>query len=108
MSGRLLPVQLPLNGNRALLADAELSAPVRHPVDGVRHLTLAALVRVRGFERLQALAHLHVLVHRHFDVGPFELRLVVVDVAQLDHHPRIRHVILIVIVVFALWGNVDF
>lgn len=108
MPGRLLPVQLPLNGNRALLADAELPTPIRHPVDGVRHLALAALVRVRGFECLQALAHLYVLVHRHFDVGPFELRLIVVDVTQLDHHPRIRHVVLIVIVIFALWGNTDF
>lgn len=102
MSGSLLSVQLPLDGHCALLTDAELTATVGHAVDGVRNFTLATLVRVGCLESLQTLADLDVFVNRHFDVRPFELRFVVVDVAQFDHDPRVRDVILIVIVVFAL------
>lgn len=102
MPRSFLPVQLPLNGNGPFLTDAELTAAVGDAVDGVRHFALAPLVRVGGFERFQALADFDVFVHRHLDVGPFELRLVVVDVSQFDDNPRVRHVIFVVIVVFAL------
>jgi len=102
MSRSFLPVQLPLNGNGAFLTDAELTAAVGDAIDGVRHFALARLVRVGGFERFQALANFDVFVHRHFDVGPFELRLVVIDVAQFDDDPRVSDVIFVVIVVFTL------
>lgn len=102
MPRSFLSVQLPLNGNGTFLTDAELTAAVGDAVDGVRYFALATLVRVGGFERFQALSDFDVFVHRHFDVGPFELRLVVVDVAQFDDDPRVSDVIFVVIVVFAL------
>lgn len=102
MPGSFLSVQLPLNGNGPFLTDSELTAAVGYTIDGVRHFALARLVRVSGFECFQAFSDFHVFINRNFDVGPFKLRLVVVDVAQFDDDPRVRDVIFVVIVVFTL------
>lgn len=107
MPGGVLPVQRALNTDRALLINGELALPVRRAVYRVRHFALASLVRIRGLERFQTLTHLGVLEHRHLDVGTLELGLVVVDVAQLDHHPRVSHVVLVVVVVLALVVHLD-
>ncbi len=57
MGGDGLPVQGPLYRHRPVLADGELTTPVRGPVYGVRHLAVAAPVRIRGAEFLQSCKH---------------------------------------------------
>jgi len=102
MPGSFFPVQLPLNGNGPFLTYAELTASVGDAIDSIWHFALAPLVRVSSFKCFQALADFYVFVHWHFNVGPFKLRFVVVDIAQFDDNPRVRDVIFVVIVVFAL------
>lgn len=102
MSRSFFSVQLPLNGNCSFLTDTELTSTIGRTVDGIRHLTLSPLIWISGFECFQRFAHLHVLVNRHLDVWSFELRFVVVDVAQFDDHPRVRDVVFIMVVIFAL------
>ena len=48
-----LPVQRPLYRHRTVLADSELPSPVRGPVYGIRHLAVAAPIRVCGAEFFQ-------------------------------------------------------
>ena len=60
------------------------------------------MIRIVGSESLQTLADFGVFVDGRLDVGFVEQRLVVVDVAQLDVHPTIGNVILVVVIVFAL------
>lgn len=102
MSRCFFSIKLPLNCDSAFLADQELPPPVRRTVDSKRDSAFTRLVRVTRFESLQRFADLSVFVHRHFDVGPLKLRLVVVDVSQFDHYPRVRHMVLVVVVVFTL------
>lgn len=102
MSRCFFSIKLPLNCDSAFLADQELPPPVWRTVDSKRDSAFARLVRVTRFESLQRFANLSVLVHRNFDVGPLKLRLVVVDVSQLDHYPRVRHMVLVIVVVFTL------
>lgn len=87
MPRSFLPVQLTLNGNCPFLTNTELTAAVGYTVDGVRHFALTSLVWVSGFERFQALADFYIFVHRHFNVGSFELWFVVVYVTEFDDNP---------------------
>lgn len=103
MSGSLLSIQLSLNGDGTLGINQELSFPVRTPVYGERNLGFTALVGITRLERFQTLAYLGIFVHGHFNVGPLELRLVVVDVTKLDDNPRVSDVILVVVVILTLW-----
>ena len=107
MTGRVLPVQLALDGHRSVLVDGELPSAIGGAVDGERHLTLSALIGIGGAEGLQTPADLGVLVDGRFDVGLVEERLVVVDVAQLDVDPAVGHVVLVVVVVLALVVDLD-
>ena len=54
MGGHGLPVQGALYRHRPVLADGELTTPVRGPVYGVRHLAVAAPIRIRGAEFFQS------------------------------------------------------
>lgn len=107
MSGRLFAVEGALDADSALVVDRELAPAVRGAVDGVRHPAAARLVGVGGLERFERLAHFGVLVDRHLNVGSLKLRLVVVDVTQLDHHPRVRHVVLVIVVVLTLQAHTN-
>ena len=106
MPGGLLPVEAPLNGHRAVFVDGKLPLTVGTPIDRVEHLALATLVGIRRCERLQAAADTSVLRHRSLDIRLLELRLIIVYVAQLHHHPRISDVVLVVVVVFALRNHI--
>lgn len=107
MSGRLLSVEGALDADGALVVDCELPPAVGGAVDGVRDPAAARLVGVAGFERLERLAHLGILVNRHLNIRPLKLRLVVVDVTQLDHYPRVGHVVLVIVVVLALLAHAN-
>ena len=93
MGRRRLPVQTPLDGNGAVFRDGKLPPAVRASVDHVADLGVSAFVRVGGAEPLQGLAHPGILSDHRLNVGLFKDRLVVVDVAQFHHHPRVGHVI---------------
>ena len=105
MPGGLLPVEAPLNGHRAIFVDGELPLTIGTPIDRVEHLALAALIRICGRERLQAASDTSILRHRSLDIRLLELGLIIIYIAQLHHHPRIRDVVLVVVVVFALQNS---
>jgi hypothetical protein len=54
MSWNCLPVQCPLNRHRSILADGELPPTIRGPVYGVRHLAVAAPIRISRTEFFQS------------------------------------------------------
>ena len=93
---------MPLNGNGSVGSDGKLATMIRSSIDGERNFDLASLIRIVGSESLQTLADFGVFVDGRLDVGFVEQRLVVVDVAQLDVHPTIGNVILVVAIVLAL------
>ena len=95
-------IQMPLDGNGSVLVDGKLATTIRSSIDGERNFALASLIRIVGSESLQTLADFGVFVDGRLDVGFVEQRLVVVDVAQLDVHPTIGNVILVVAIVLAL------
>ena len=91
-----------LDGNGSVLVDGKLATTIRSSIDGERNFALASLIRIVGSESLQTLADFGVFVDGRLDVGFVKQRLVVVDVAQLDVHPTIGNVILVVVIVLAL------
>ena len=95
---------MPLNGNGSVGSDGKLATTIRSSIDGERNFALASLIRIVGSESLQTLADFGVFIDGRLDVGFVEqLSLfVVVDVAQLDVHPTIGNVILVVAIVLAL------
>ena len=79
-----------------------MTTAVGASVNFVAHLGSPTLIRVRRSEPLQGLANPGVLADERLDVGLFKHGLVVVDVPELHHHPRVGHVVLVVVVVLAL------
>lgn len=102
MPRHVLSIQTSLYGDSAVLVDEELPLAIGPAVYGVGDLALAALIGIGGLERLQVLTDLRVLVDVGLDIRLLEQRLIVVDVTQLDDHPRVRDVVLVVVVVLAL------
>lgn len=102
MSRCFLAIETPLDRHSSVLVDGELPFAVGTSVDRVVHLALTALIGIGGFERFQAVPDASVFRHRRLDIRFLELRLVIVYVAQLHHHPRVGNVVFVVVVVFPL------
>lgn len=95
MTIRRLSIERSLYADGALVADGELPASIAGAHDFVADARMAALVRIAGAKLLQYGAHLGVLVDGDLDVIAVEAWHIVIDVAQLDHDPRVGHMILV-------------
>lgn len=102
MSRSLFAVETSLYRHSAVLVDEELPLSIGASVDRIGDLALSTLVRISGPERFQAATYASVLRDGSLDIGFLELWLIVIDISQFHNYPRIGHVVLVIIVVFAL------
>lgn len=102
MSRRLFAIQTSLYRHGAIFIDEELPLSIRASVNRIGDLALSTLIWVSGLERFQAATYAGVLRDSSLDIGFLKLWLIVVDISQFHNYPRIGHVVLVIIVVFAL------
>lgn len=102
MPRSFLTIEASLYRHGAIFIDEELSLSIGTPVDGIRDLTLATLIRISSLECFEAAAYAGVLRHGSLNVSFLELRLIVIDISQFHDHPGIGHVVLVIVIVLTL------